>query len=209
MQNVLGTVERRLLCYWNQRGTFPGYPGIEINNKKLLKTLLNFWLAFQLISFSRRKNMDTMTVTTKSYIDLWTSWIHWIMIRSTGSFNYKSMHLLILAISLIAVGLVEPYQAFSSSNNSSDGDNSGSSGKSREDLINQLCQSVSDNPTQAELAASALGFPGDPGAAANALCSLGWEKWPIGNNDQIIKNHTEFFRSNHSSRIIIYSIHWK
>ena len=95
------------------------------------------------------------------------------MIRSTESFNYKSIHLLILAISLIAVGLVEPYQAFASSNNSSDGDNSGSSGKSREDLINQLCRSVSDNSTQAELAASALGFPGDPGAAANALCSLG------------------------------------
>ena len=95
------------------------------------------------------------------------------MIRSTESFNYKSIHLLILAISLIAVGLVEPYQAFASSNNSSNGDNSGSSGKSREDLINQLCRSVSDNPTQAELAASALGFPGDPGAAANALCSLG------------------------------------
>ncbi len=95
------------------------------------------------------------------------------MIRSTESFNYKSINLLVLAISLIAVGLVEPYQAFSSSNNSSDGDNSGSSGKSREDLINQLCRSVSDNPMQAELAASALGFPGDPGAAANALCSLG------------------------------------
>ncbi len=94
------------------------------------------------------------------------------MIRSTESFNYKSIHLLILAISLI-VGLVGPYQAFASSNNSSDGDNSGSSGKSREDLINQLCRSVSDNPMQAELAASALGFPGDPGAAANALCSLG------------------------------------
>ena len=95
------------------------------------------------------------------------------MIRNTESFNYKSIHLFILAVSLITVGLVEPYQAFASSNNSNDGDNSGSSGKSREDLINQLCQSVSDNPAQAELAASALGFPGDPGAGANALCSLG------------------------------------
>jgi hypothetical protein len=98
------------------------------------------------------------------------------MIRNTESVNYKSIHLLILAVSLITIGLVEPYQAFASSNNSSDGDNSGSSGKSREDLINQLCRSVSDNPAQAELAASALGFPGDPGAAANALCSLGWGK---------------------------------
>ena len=58
------------------------------------------------------------------------------------------------------------------SNNSNDDDNSGASGKSREDLINQLCRSVPDNPAQAELAASALGFPGDAGAAANALCSL-------------------------------------
>ena len=94
------------------------------------------------------------------------------MIRNTESFNYKSTHLLILAVSLITIGLVEPYQAFASSNNSNDDDNSGASGKSREDLINQLCQSIPDNPAQAELAASALGFPGDAGAAANALCSL-------------------------------------
>jgi hypothetical protein len=99
------------------------------------------------------------------------------MIRNTESFNHKSIHLLILAVSLITVGLAEPYQAFASSNSSNDGDNSGSSGKSREDLINQLCRFVSDNnPAQAELAASALGFPGDAGAAANALCSLGSEK---------------------------------
>ena len=109
------------------------------------------------------------------------------MKRNTESFNYKSIHLLILAVSLITVGLAEPYQAFASSNSSNeafassnssnDGDNSGSSGKSREDLINQLCRFVSDNnPAQAELAASALGFPGDAGAAANALCSLGSEK---------------------------------
>jgi hypothetical protein len=99
------------------------------------------------------------------------------MIRNTECFKYKSIHLLILAVSLITVGLAEPYQAFASSNSSNDGDNSGSSGKSREDLINQLCRFVSDNnPAQAELAASALGFPGDAGAAANALCSLGSEK---------------------------------
>jgi hypothetical protein len=98
------------------------------------------------------------------------------MIRNTESFNHKSIHLLILAVSP-DVGLAEPYQAFASSNSSNDGDNSGSSGKSREDLINQLCRFVSDNnPAQAELAASALGFPGDAGAAANALCSLGSEK---------------------------------
>ena len=94
------------------------------------------------------------------------------MIRNAKSFNHKSIHLLILAVSLITVGLAEPYQAFASSNNSNDDDNSGASGKSREDLINQLCQSVPDNPAQAELAASALGFPGDAGAGANALCSL-------------------------------------
>ena len=94
------------------------------------------------------------------------------MIRNTYGYNYKSIHLLILAVSLITVGLAEPYQAFASSNNSNDGNNSGASGKSREDLINQLCRSVPDNPAQAELAASALGFPGDAGAAANALCSF-------------------------------------
>jgi hypothetical protein len=89
------------------------------------------------------------------------------MIRNTESYNY----MIILTLLLITVGLTEPYQAFASSNNSNDGGNSGSGGKSREDLINQLCQSVSNDPAQAELAASALGFPGDPGAAANALCS--------------------------------------
>jgi hypothetical protein len=94
------------------------------------------------------------------------------MIRNTESFNYKSIHLLILVVSLITLGLAESYQASASSNNSNGSDISAAGGKSREDLINQLCRSVPDNPAQAELAASALGFPGDAGAAADALCSL-------------------------------------
>ena len=60
-------------------------------------------------------------------------------------------------------------------NDNNDNDNGGSDnndGRSREDLIDQLCRYIRTNPEIAELAATALGFPG-AGAAASVLCSLG------------------------------------
>jgi len=109
------------------------------------------------------------------------------MRRKLESFSFTGMHLLILMVSVVTlIFAAQPYQVYASSNNDNDNDNenenengnsdndggSRSDGESRENLIDQLCRFARTNPTLAELAASALGFPG-VGAATNALCSLG------------------------------------
>ena len=119
------------------------------------------------------------------------------MTTKQENFDFKSVYMVIVALSILALLFtVQPAALYASSNNDNDdsdnddsdndnndndNDNSGSdnndgsnsNGRSRDDLISQLCRYIGSNPALAEMAASLLGFPGGAGAAASVLCSLG------------------------------------
>ena len=114
------------------------------------------------------------------------------MTKKQENFDFKSVYMVIVALSILALLFtVQPAAVYASSNNDNDdndndnndndNDNSGSdnndgsnsNGRSRDDLVSQLCRYIGSNPALAEMAHHCWDSRAVLARAASVLCSLG------------------------------------